>query len=176
MSRFVGKDRRRGQHGAAVVELALVLPLLVMLLFGLISTGLAYTDDLAISNAAREGARLGSSTDYEPNPTAWATSVRDRVKQVYFNESNSLTDQQVCVKLKSSSATLAGWSGSACASYEPPDPVGPPDPYLGGTCLVKVWVAKPQKIELMVFPVMQFNIHAESVSFYGRKAGSCALP
>jgi Flp pilus assembly protein TadG len=175
MRRYVGKFGRREQRGAAVVELALVLPLLVMLIFGLITTGLAYTDHLAISNAAREGARLGSSADYTtPNASTWATSVRDRVKQVYFNGSSSLTDNQICVNLKSAASTvLASWSGSACASDEPGDPPGAFD---GNTCIVKVWVAKPQEIQLMIVPVKRFTISAQSVSLYGRKADPCKLP
>lgn len=40
-----------------MVEFALVLPLLVMLLVGIIQFGLAYSAQVSISGAAREGAR-----------------------------------------------------------------------------------------------------------------------
>lgn len=50
-------------RGAAMVELALILPILVMLLVGIIEFGRAYNQQVQIQGAAREGARalaLGS--------------------------------------------------------------------------------------------------------------------
>lgn len=48
-----GKDR-----GAAAVEFALLLPLLLLLLFGIIDFGRALNAQITITQAAREGARL----------------------------------------------------------------------------------------------------------------------
>jgi Flp pilus assembly pilin Flp len=48
---------RRDQEGAAAVEFALLLPLLVLLLFGMIEFGLAFNTRIQATNAAREGAR-----------------------------------------------------------------------------------------------------------------------
>ena len=48
---------RRGQEGAAAVEFALLLPLLVLLLFGMIEFGLAFNTRIQATNAAREAAR-----------------------------------------------------------------------------------------------------------------------
>ena len=47
----------RGEVGAAAVELALVLPLLVMLVFGIIEFGRAFYTKTQLSGAVREGAR-----------------------------------------------------------------------------------------------------------------------
>src|SRR5918999_4990271 len=49
---------RRGQDGAAAVEFALLLPLLVLLLFGFIQFGIAFNTKIQATNAAREGARM----------------------------------------------------------------------------------------------------------------------
>ena len=49
---------RADEHGAAAVEFALLLPLLVLLLFGLIQFGLAFNTRIQATNAAREGARM----------------------------------------------------------------------------------------------------------------------
>jgi Flp pilus assembly pilin Flp len=46
------------EHGAAAVEFALLLPLLVMLLFGFIQFGVAFNTRIQATNAAREAARL----------------------------------------------------------------------------------------------------------------------
>ena len=48
---------RRDQEGAAAVEFALLLPLLVLLLFGMIEFGFAFNSRIQATNAAREAAR-----------------------------------------------------------------------------------------------------------------------
>lgn len=46
-------------RGASAVEFALILPLLVLLIFGIIELSLALYDKAMITNASREGARVG---------------------------------------------------------------------------------------------------------------------
>jgi Flp pilus assembly pilin Flp len=53
-----GAMAQRDQDGAAAVEFALLLPLLVLLLFGLIQFGIAFNTKIQATNAAREGARM----------------------------------------------------------------------------------------------------------------------
>ena len=55
---------REDDRGAIVVEFALILPILLILLFGIIEFGRAYNTQIALQGAAREGARalaLGDS-------------------------------------------------------------------------------------------------------------------
>jgi len=143
------------------VEFALVLPMLVVLMFGMVWTGLAYSDHLSVTNAVREGARYGAAIDYSSG--TWATSVRDRVKQVYFNAGGTLTDSEICVRLvKSDGTVLASAIGAGCGT-------APTTPTMTtGSCAVLVWVKKPRKIELIVFPTMNFNVKGKSVAYYGR--------
>ena len=63
-------DRRAG---TATVELALVAPLLLLLLMGIIEFGLLFEDFMLLKNAAREGARTGATG----NST---TAIADRVE------------------------------------------------------------------------------------------------
>jgi len=53
-------SRSPRQRGQAAVETALLLPALVILLFGIIMTGFTFYAFIQVSNAAREGARAGS--------------------------------------------------------------------------------------------------------------------
>ncbi|MFZ5898721.1 MAG: TadE/TadG family type IV pilus assembly protein [Bacillota bacterium] len=64
----------RGETGQSLVEFALILPLLILLLFGTIEFGRVFSSSLVLTNAAREGARLGAvgKTD-----TQIIQSVRD---------------------------------------------------------------------------------------------------
>lgn len=50
----------QGQKGAAAIEFALVLPILVVLAFGIIEFSILLFDKAVITNASREGARYGS--------------------------------------------------------------------------------------------------------------------
>jgi len=47
------------QKGAAAIEFAIILPVMVMLLFGIIEFGIILYDKAMITNASREGARAG---------------------------------------------------------------------------------------------------------------------
>ena len=51
--------RNRKQDGATAVELAIVLPLLVLFIFAIIEFSLLLYNKAIITNAAREGARFG---------------------------------------------------------------------------------------------------------------------
>ncbi|OQY25064.1 MAG: hypothetical protein B6I37_02335 [Desulfobacteraceae bacterium 4572_35.2] len=49
----------KNNHGAALVEFAIVLPLLLLLLVGMIEFGLLFYNKQVLTNASREGARAG---------------------------------------------------------------------------------------------------------------------
>jgi Flp pilus assembly protein TadG len=59
--------RDRGERGAAAVEFALVLPVLLMIVLGTIDWGWYFFVSQVVTNAAREGARVGSLTAYDPD-------------------------------------------------------------------------------------------------------------
>lgn len=52
--------RLRSERGAVAAEFALILPVLVLLLFGMLQLGLTYQRQEAVHAAAREGARVAS--------------------------------------------------------------------------------------------------------------------
>jgi hypothetical protein len=52
-------NRWRSRRGQSLVEMAMVLPVLAFLTFGLLDFGRAYYYQVSITNAAREGARVG---------------------------------------------------------------------------------------------------------------------
>jgi Flp pilus assembly protein TadG len=53
------RTNRRRERGTSVVEMAIVLPLLLMLVFAVGEFGLMYQQWQTLTNAAREGARTG---------------------------------------------------------------------------------------------------------------------
>lgn len=74
-------DRFRGENGQALVELAFVIPLLLLFLFGIIDFGLAINQqnqDTNIANVAAREAAVGTNSSPvcggtpQPTLTAWA--------------------------------------------------------------------------------------------------------
>ncbi len=78
---------RRGENGAATFEMALAFPILLILAVGAAELGFAIVDWLAVSNATREGARVGSTAGN--NPAADAT-ILDSVGQALAGLENSI--------------------------------------------------------------------------------------
>ena len=78
--------RGRGQEGAAAVEFAIILPLLIFLILGGMDIGHMFYIDHIISTASREGARYGvkykvnSLTNLPFVPNALTPSISDYVK------------------------------------------------------------------------------------------------
>jgi Flp pilus assembly protein TadG len=67
-------ERSRGERGASVVEFALVVPLLLVLVLGIVEFGHAFQVQGSLSAAAREGARVMA---LQSNPAAARAAVRD---------------------------------------------------------------------------------------------------
>lgn len=59
LSGHAGRNTKE-ESGAALVEFAFILPLLLVLLFGIVEMGLALRDQLTMSNAVTGAARIGS--------------------------------------------------------------------------------------------------------------------
>jgi hypothetical protein len=93
MSRGTGGGRggrARGQHGAAAVEFAIVLPLLALVLFGTVEFSLVLYDRIQLATYTRELARYASVfTPPDPDPAnaaqprRGATAIVDYAKSIY---------------------------------------------------------------------------------------------
>ena len=89
------------------MELALVIPLFLTLLLGLISTGIVFNHKLDLVHAAREGARYGATIPVQQctpstkcSGKTWAQLVQTVVVQ---RSDGDVTASQVCVALVSGS-------------------------------------------------------------------------
>jgi hypothetical protein len=69
------------QNGAAMVEFAIVLPLLLILICGVIEFGVMFYDKAVITNASREGARAGIT-----GPKT--EEFKDEIKKIVLNYCN----------------------------------------------------------------------------------------
>ena len=88
------------QNGAAMVEFAIVLPLLLILIFGMIEFSVMFYDKAMLTNATREGARLG----------------------ILYNSPDRITEAQITQTINGYlQNNLISFDGNADWSYLPPD-------------------------------------------------------
>lgn len=73
-----GTTRRRRQRGAVAVEAALVTPIFMMLMFGVVEFGMLFKDWLAVTSSVRAGARLASA---EPRVSTFAQDAADDIAE-----------------------------------------------------------------------------------------------
>lgn len=99
LRRFAGRIRSE-ERGAALVEFALVVPLLMAMMCVIIDFGLALHTLNNLTSALREGARYGAVLR-DPEPAANDTRIRDRVSAYMSNYgSNTLAPSAVTVVLE----------------------------------------------------------------------------
>jgi Flp pilus assembly protein TadG len=60
----------RNERGNVLLETAIVLPIVLVILFGIIEFGILLYDRAMLTNASREGARAGIVYDYDDGGTA----------------------------------------------------------------------------------------------------------
>jgi Flp pilus assembly protein TadG len=73
------------ERGQAVVELALVLPLFLMLLLGIVQFGTVFRDYIALTDATRVGARQGSVARSLQPASSRETSIIQKVQNAGVN-------------------------------------------------------------------------------------------
>lgn len=91
------KRNIKSERGQTMTELAMILPLLLILIFGIIQLGIAFNNYLAVTDAVRAGARKGSVSRLSGNPTGdCVTAARNAgadLQQSKFNVTCSSTWQ-----------------------------------------------------------------------------------
>jgi Flp pilus assembly protein TadG len=65
----------RREDGQALVEFALVAPILFLILFGIVQFGIAFKHSIALTDAVRAGARKATVSRTLADPTAATTSA-----------------------------------------------------------------------------------------------------
>jgi Flp pilus assembly protein TadG len=76
--------QRNWERGAVAVEMALVTPLLVVLVFGIIDFSRIFNAELQLSQAAREGARLASIVNGSSGVYT-STQIKNRIESAAPN-------------------------------------------------------------------------------------------
>jgi Flp pilus assembly pilin Flp len=161
--------RWRDESGANAVEFALLLPVLIILLFGTMYGASLFNTQQTITQAARDGARFGATLPFSaatgdpaespepPPPTAWFDEVAQRALSVIETD-RPLTpgDPEVCVRFYKSNTEH--WArGDACPDANT-DTVGAQGPR------VEVNVTRPGRLELGVASTPTITVRGYAVA------------
>jgi Flp pilus assembly protein TadG len=161
--RSSARRRGRGDSGAALVEFAIIMPLIFALFLGMFTGGISLSRKNSMTNAVREGARLGATL---PEDSAWASSVQARVVALAAGD---VTTAQVCVQLvRKDSASVEtvrrSLLPSGCSAVVPPASTGVPV----GQCVVKVWSTRTSEMQAVFF-TRTLTLDAAAIGRYERK-------
>jgi Flp pilus assembly pilin Flp len=161
---------RRRERGASLVEFALIAPLLFAILLGTITGGLALAQKNSLTNAVREGGRLGATlpegADWD---TGWAASVQQRVDAL---ASSDLDLEDICVQIidpTAPSPPVGEVLGADCDPSLVPGlsaPDTPPSATSG--CVVKVWARSEAEFTTIFFS-RTLTLDGNAVGVYERE-------
>lgn len=99
-------------RGAIAVEMALLLPVLILLLLGIMEFGRAYNAQVTLTNAAREGVRVMAITNVRADARTAATNAMSTLKVTSTNPtftfatSPTATSPAVCAAGRQVSMTI----------------------------------------------------------------------
>ena len=150
----VGPLRAPDEAGASLVEFALVLPVFLMVVLGMMTGGLAYSRKLSVAQAAREGARYGATLPITAAlpVDAWLTKVSDLTIASSDGElTSSKPGRYVCVAY-----ITAGGAATRRQTVGTASPVIEPQPCIAddgrtGEARVQVLARRTSDLEALVF-------------------------
>lgn len=109
--------RNRSERGAVAVEFAILAPILVMLLMGIMEFGRAYNAQVSLTNAAREGVRVMTISNNQASARTAAKNAAVSLtpgladSNITFSSTSCTTNAQMTVTIKYSLSTLTGIAG-----------------------------------------------------------------
>lgn len=152
-----------GEHGAAMVEMALVFSLLIMLLVGTVTAAIALSQNNSIENAAREASRFGATLPFD---SSWLATVRDVARNAAHGDLDaSVPGQTICVALVGPGGTqsLTDTGGAPAFSSSPCFADGRPSEEVR----VQVVTGRDTTIEAVLFSI-DVSLSAPAAARYER--------
>jgi Flp pilus assembly protein TadG len=93
----------RSERGAELIEFALTLPLLLLLVLGIIEFGFMFQEYEVVTNAAREGARLGTLI-----PSAGYTTGEAQTRAIDYLQAGGLDPLRATAVVNLQQAPITG--------------------------------------------------------------------
>ena len=91
MGNYFSRRMQERDRGAAMVEFALLLPLFIVMVIGMLEFGLLFKDSLTANSASREAARIIAAAGDNANADTWGISAAFDTMQAAAVELDSIT-------------------------------------------------------------------------------------
>ena len=119
-----GRSRHRNDRGAAMVEAAIVLPVLILLVAGIIDFGFVLNDKQQVSNATFRAARSMAVDEYTLSPGCGGAGSSDTAGTVCMLRAESQAPGDSWVKIVPPTKMEAGESALLCLAVPANSPTG----------------------------------------------------
>lgn len=109
--------RERSERGAVAVEFAILSPVLIMLLMGIMEFGRAYNAQVSLTDAAREGVRVMAISNNQASARTAAKNAAVALSptlvdsNITFSAASCTADAQMTVTINYTLSTLTGIAG-----------------------------------------------------------------
>ena len=132
-----GRRAAPREAGNAIIEFAIVAPLLLLLVFGIIEFGLTLNHDVDLTNGVREGARQGVVANYTGNDASCTGAGPPAAQLACFTRRNIGlgSGTAVSVNFPTGSGYAVGQMMFVCASHPMTSITGLLGPFLKGRFL-----------------------------------------
>ena len=107
----------KNQKGASAVEFALIVPLLVLVIFGIIEFGLLLYNQQVITNASWEGARAGVVVGLDRSGNEHETISQNTATNYCSNHLVTFSDDSSPLSISTSGAASSGDDLTVTVSY-----------------------------------------------------------
>lgn len=153
-----------GERGATAVEFALLFPLFLVICFGTISGGILFSDKLAITQGAREGARYGATVPYTPGgEQSFLQTIRAAADTADYGQLGSGAESY-CVAFRTGTLDVHMKTAGTVESGPCPGTGGASNP-LPSPPYVLVTVAKPAELNMLLYRY-ELAVSSTSVARY----------
>lgn len=108
---------RATERGAVAVEFAILAPVLIMILMGIMEFGRAYNAQISLTNSAREGVRVMAVSNNQASARTAAKNAAVSLSpgladaNITFSAANCATNTQMTVTVSYTLSTLTGIAG-----------------------------------------------------------------
>jgi Flp pilus assembly protein TadG len=151
-------NRWRGRAGQSLVEMAMVLPILAILTFGLVDFGRGYYFQVSVTNSAREGARVAILNIYTGPQTPNCSSSNNYATCPIQTDANIITavnKELIYSGISPTSITICPPHDSTGSTAGCPDSSNRVDNWVAGNP-VNYYVTVTVKYDFQLFtPLMQ---------------------
>jgi Flp pilus assembly protein TadG len=164
-----GRSVRRRERGAALVEFAIVFPLLFLLISGMIDFGMVFVNVNSTRQGVREGARQGVVANFGSTATCSivGSSIPDTTRQLMCltKERIGLSEPDTRVKVAFVGANQVGSSLLVCAQYPMSSVTGVLDPLMSGKVLTGKVEMRIEKVDLSLAAAEETPLAGKSWSW-----------